>query len=323
MENKTKVALIGHGFLGKWHAQKLNSHQNINFLAIIESRQEIHDEIKKNYPHVRVVLQLEEVINDIDAAVISTPTSSHFHLVQTLLAKGIHVFCEKPLIQNLTQADQIKKSYLAAKEIYPNLILQVGHSERCHAIWPRVLPYFENKKMSRFSSFVRKGAFKNRATDVSVVEDLMIHDIDLALMLTRALPIRVQAVGQKLKTNQYDEVHAILDFPHHQRISIMASRVQFIDERLMNMVSAEASIQVDMKNLVFSVTDASTTEILTQDQYEKRDHLMVQQQDFFHSIINHVKPKVSLEEGLAPIKIMSAIIESCDHFGANINLQYD
>ena len=320
MEMKKKIALIGHGFLGKWHAQKLNSHQNINFYAIVESRFEVHEEIKKNYPQVKILSHINDVINEIDAAVISSPTSSHFELVKILLASGIHVFCEKPLIQNDLQATEIKKIYDAAKIKYPNLILQVGHSERCHAIWNKILPFYENKNVSRYTSFIRKGAFKNRATDVSVVEDLMIHDIDLALMLLQKSPIAVQALGQKLKTKQYDEVHAIIDFPGNERVAISASRIQFMDERLMNMVSAQASVQVDLKNLTFSMTDESSAEIISQESYEKRDHLLVQQQEFIHSIIHQVEPRVGLVEGVAPIKIISAIIQSCDQAGSIIKL---
>ena len=127
---KIKVALIGHGHLGKFHAQKISTLENAQFYSIVEVDQEKQKVAKELYPDVLVVSNLDEIIDEIDAAVVVTHTSAHFEVVKELLTKKKHVFCEKPITATLKEANE-----LVPLVENSDLVLQVGHSERFHKCW--------------------------------------------------------------------------------------------------------------------------------------------------------------------------------------------
>ncbi|MEX1100269.1 MAG: Gfo/Idh/MocA family oxidoreductase, partial [Bacteriovoracaceae bacterium] len=126
---KVKVASVGYGHLGRWHAQKADQLENCELVAIVEPYQANKDKAQEAFPKVKVVNDIEEVLDSIDAAVVAAPTSLHHQLVKFLLENGKHVFCEKPLCSTLKEAQELKA------HLNDNLVLQVGHSERCHQAW--------------------------------------------------------------------------------------------------------------------------------------------------------------------------------------------
>jgi predicted dehydrogenase len=164
MGNKVKVAVVGHGHLGRWHTQKADQLEDSELVAIVEPYNQ--EEIRKQYPHVKVVNQLKDVIDEIDAAVIVTPTSTHFELTKYCLEHKKHVFCEKPLCSTYEEAQ-------ALGEFTSGLKLQVGHSERCHQVWESVSPLIDKIEGKKTLKINRFAPFKGRATDVDVVQDLM------------------------------------------------------------------------------------------------------------------------------------------------------
>jgi predicted dehydrogenase len=141
---KIKVAVIGYGHLGKWHAQKAEAFPELADLKyIVEKFPAAISAARTAHPHVQVVDDISKVIHDIDAAFVVTPTSFHFELVEYLLKNNKHVFCEKPLTEMTDQALKLQE-LLKDKD----LVLQVGHSERFHQAWERKENYkqfFESK----------------------------------------------------------------------------------------------------------------------------------------------------------------------------------
>src|SRR3989338_3698121 len=134
-----KVAVLGYGFLGRWHCEKANTLLNENFYALVEKFPEAQKTAREKFPHLKIVSDLKEIIDQIDAAIVVTPTSTHFEIVSELLKKKKHVFCEKPLGISKDEIEQIKK--LAD----PQLVLQVGHIERFQHVWQEWKKYFEHK----------------------------------------------------------------------------------------------------------------------------------------------------------------------------------
>ena len=127
---KVRVAIIGFGYLGKWHTEKALSHPLADLVGIVDPSFEAREKAKKSYPDISVFETIEELSHLIDAAFVITPTSTHFDILQKLIEKGIHIFCEKPLTSSYKSSLEIKKIANAS-----SLLIQVGHSERFHKIW--------------------------------------------------------------------------------------------------------------------------------------------------------------------------------------------
>jgi predicted dehydrogenase len=242
---KLKIAVIGYGHLGKWHCQKAESFPHISELKYIVEKFESNIELaKKNHPNATVVRDLNECIDDIDAAFVVTPTSFHFEIVKQLLLKNKHVFCEKPLTEKKSEAKELKQ-ILGTK----NLVLQVGHSERFHNAWQMKENYLDYFKAPAHITLKRVAPFKGRATDVDVVSDLMIHDLDLLVFLFKEIPVSVDAVGYKMRTNKYDYMSANFKFSSGHRATITVGRNQTKEVRELEISNTTGTLLVDlMKN---------------------------------------------------------------------------
>src|SRR5674476_438383 len=132
--NRVKVAVLGYGHLGKWHCQKVDAMNDMaEFIAIVEKTPQGQEQARANHPGVRVVSDIKEVINEIDAAFVVTPTSTHFELVKYLIENNKHTFCEKPVCSNDAEAEKLKTIAQGKKD----LVIQIGHSERFHEAWDR------------------------------------------------------------------------------------------------------------------------------------------------------------------------------------------
>jgi predicted dehydrogenase len=172
--NKVKVAVVGYGHLGKWHCQKAEAINTSDFIAIVESFEPNQQKAKEAHPNVKVVSSIDEVMDEVDAFVISTPTSTHFEITKKLLENKKHVFCEKPICDTYEEVLELEK--MSQRD---EVVLQVGHSERFHIVWERLKTYLNDLPRPFHLKLNRVAAFKGRATDVDVVQDLMVHDLDL------------------------------------------------------------------------------------------------------------------------------------------------
>ena len=184
MNEKIKIAVLGYGHLGKWHCQKVKHFSHEAELIAIVEKKALSEDVKlllaKEYPNCLIVNDISEVIDQIDAAIVVTPTSSHFELVDYLLKNKKHVFCEKPLTSTLKESLKLKERVESSGST-----LQVGHSERFHEVWDLLKYYSDFFKYPSIVKINRVAPLKGRATDVDVVQDLMIHDIDLMMFLLK------------------------------------------------------------------------------------------------------------------------------------------
>jgi predicted dehydrogenase len=310
---KLKIAVIGYGHLGKWHAEKAEAFPDLAELKyIVEKFPAGMDAAKIAHPNVQVVDDISKIIHDIDAAFVVTPTSFHFEIVEYLLKNNKHVFCEKPLTETTAQSLILKK-LLSDKK----LVLQVGHSERFHQAWERKENYKQFFQAPAHITLKRVAPFKGRATDVDVVQDLMIHDLDLLVFLFGETPTSVESIGFKMRTNRYDYVSSNFKFKSGHFATITVGRNQTKEVRELEISNKSGTLLVDlMRNEIQEALGSqSGPEFVSLDKYEKRDHLMLEHKHFYESILLHKSPIVSLEDGLLAVKLIDKVIESveCGH----------
>ncbi|HXH75814.1 MAG TPA: Gfo/Idh/MocA family oxidoreductase [Bacteriovoracaceae bacterium] len=306
---KIRVAVFGYGHLGKWHCQKVEAHPElVDFVAIVEMFPESQAVARAQHPNVRVVSDLEEVINDIDAAFIVTPTSTHFALASYLLLQGKHVFCEKPLCSNDEEALKLKA---IAKG--KNVIIQVGHSERFHQAWESLRDKFRSLPTPYTIRINRVAAFKGRATDVDVVQDLAIHDLDMIMFLFKQKPLEVSARGQKIRTDKWDHANIHIKMEDDCEAYIVVGRNHVKEIRDLEVVSQDGMIYVDLFANKIALASSWTFDdgtFVKEEAYPKRDHLLLEHASFYNSIIHGKRAVVNLEDGLNAVHLVDTCLRS-------------
>lgn len=198
MKEKIRVVVIGFGYLGKWHCDKVAACEDAELVGIVDTDPK-HMKIAQNkFPEAMLSDNLETFKENSDAFVIVTPTSTHYKIAKLAMSWNKHVFCEKPLCKNSQEALELSN---LAKE--SGLTCMVGHSERCHEAWEKI----EIPNEAYFANLSRVTFFKDRANDVSVIDDLLIHDIDLIHYVLKTKVKELFAVGSKCVTQQYDKCY--------------------------------------------------------------------------------------------------------------------
>lgn len=306
---KVRVATIGYGFLGKWHAQKAAALTDLcELVAIVEKFPAAREAAAAAHPQTRVVETWQEIANEIDAAVIVTPTSLHYAVARDLLLAGKHVFCEKPLCSTSPEARELDA--LARSK---NLVLQVGHSERCHQAWEKLaLHELTGPVHLRID---RYAPFKGRATDVDVVQDLMIHDIDLMLSLFGRKVLSVSAQGFKIRTKHWDHVVATFALDGGMTATITSGRNSVTEVRALDVMHATGATRVDLfqnKILRAPQGEVSPGVFTAEEAYEKRDHLLLEQRAFYRSVAAGEKVFVTAQDGVAAIACVEAVLTALE-----------
>ena len=308
---KVKVAVIGYGHLGKWHCQKVEAHaESAEFVAIVEKFPQGQEAARAAHPQVKVVPDITEVIDQIDAAVVVTPTSTHFQLVSYLLAKGKHVFCEKPLCSN--DEEGLKLKSMASDT---NLVLQIGHSERFHEAWEKIRPRFQALRPPYTIRINRVAPFKGRATDVDVVQDLAIHDLDLMLHLFKQRPLEITASGIKIRTTKWDHATIKVTMEDQCEAIIVVGRNAVKEMRDLEVISQEGMMTVDLfTNKILEATHTQFTDgtFVKEESYPKRDHLLLEHAHFYRSIIEDQPAVIGLTDGLNAVHLVDCSLKSME-----------
>ncbi len=312
---KLKVAVVGFGHLGRWHADKVEALEASELTYIVEPFEFAQAKAKEAHPKSIVTGEVSDILGKVDAAIVVTPTSFHFEVVKELLLNDIHVFCEKPMTSTTKQALEIGEILKEKK-----LIFQVGHSERCHQIWERrdeFSEYFEKAPTARLN---RVAAFKGRATDVDVVQDLMIHDIDLLLYLFREKPISLSSKGYKVRTDKWDHVSTDFKFKSGLKANITVSRNHVKEMRNLEVTNKCGTLFFDLfENKLLVGSGKATEEFVQEIPYERRDHLLIEQDKFYRSILNGEEVFVNYQDGFNAVEIIDKVLLSLDN-GEEISL---
>jgi len=234
--NPVKIGVIGVGHLGNYHSRILAELPTAELVGIFDQDPSRADYIAHQY-QTESFAEMSALIETCDALTIAAPTIAHHEIAMQCMQAGKDVLIEKPISHTLEEADE-----LIATAHANNCILQVGHVERFNSVFTTVAPLVHSPK---FIDVERLGPYTNRSTDVSVVRDLMIHDIDIILDIVNQDIVDIQAVGFPVLSPLVDIANARLTFKNGCVANIIASRVSVRQVRKWRFFQEDSFIAVD------------------------------------------------------------------------------
>jgi len=238
------VGIVGLGHLGKIHLKLVGEIPQYTVKAIYDINKDVISSLTYQ-KDVTICSSYEDLLQICDVVLIITPTPTHFELASKAIKKGKHVFIEKPATDN---PDDTKVLISLAKEA--GVIVQVGHVERFNPAFTAAKDYFENPS---FIEIERLACYNSRGTDVSVVLDLMIHDIDLLLNSVKSKIRKISATGSSIVSKTADWANARIEFDNGCIANLTANRISINNVRKMILFQKNSFIHIDLLNKVTSV----------------------------------------------------------------------
>ncbi len=293
--SKLRVGVVGVGHIGKNHARLYAEAGTAEFTAIYDTNAENAAQIAQQH-QVRAASSLEEFADLIDAASVATPTLSHFAIAQPLLEKGKHLLIEKPIAENTAEASQLAELALERK-----LVLQVGHVERFNPVLSALEARLTHP---RFIEAHRLSPFPNRSTDIGVVLDLMIHDLEIILHLVRSPVQTIDAVGVPVLSRREDIANARIRFENGCVANITSSRISPERMRKIRVFQEDAYLSLDYQNQtgeIFRKTGGGIER--AEVEIEKEEPLKRQLLSFIECAKTGLQPKVSGFEATAALEL--------------------
>jgi predicted dehydrogenase len=231
-----RIAVIGTGHLGRFHARLAAASDDFKLIGVVDPLREARESVAAEVG-VTAFADHRDLLDGIDAAVVATPTRFHHAVAMDLLRHGIHVLVEKPIAATLGEAEE-----LVACAAEQRRILQVGHIERFNPAFSAAVPAIESPK---YIEARRMSGYTCRSTDIGVVLDLMIHDVDLVLALVGSKPVQVDALGVAVFGEREDIATAWINFDNGCVANLTASRVSFRAARDMQIWTPSAFVGLD------------------------------------------------------------------------------
>ncbi len=302
---KIRVGVIGVGYLGRFHAQKYAAMTDVDLVGVADLDPNRAELVAKECGTVPFDNYLN-LIQEVDAVSIVVPTVQHYQTALDCLNQGIDILLEKPMTVTLAEADELIR--LAEDK---QLILQVGHLERFNPAVLAVRPLLCNPL---FIEAHRLSVFKNRSTDVDVILDLMIHDIDIILSMVDAPIENIHTVGAPVITQLTDIANARIVFENGCTANITVSRISLDNVRKMRIFQPGRYLAVDFgKKEVMAVrlkqenTDIPMPDI-TRNSFQEQDVLELELLDFVENVRQRKKPAVSGQEGRRALEVALLVI---------------
>jgi predicted dehydrogenase len=300
--------VIGVGYLGRFHAQKYAVLPDSQLVAVVDASADAREKVAAELG-CRAVADYRDVLAEVDAVSIATPTPLHYPIARECLERGVHVLVEKPITETMEEARS-----LVALAASSGRILQVGHLERFNAA---ILALAGTLGTPRFIETHRLAPFKERGTDVNVVLDLMIHDIDLIQSLVRAPVESIDAVGASVFSAGLDIANARIRFADGCVANTTASRVSMKTERKLRLFQDDAYVSIDLQQKVLTVvrkppegSEAPRGQVVIEERtYDQGDALRMEIEAFLRSIREGKPPVVSGEDGLRALETAIRITE--------------
>jgi len=299
--DKFKCAVIGVGYLGKFHAQKYVAHPDAELIAVADTDLETATEIATQL-NCSATNDYRELLGKVDAVSVAVPTNIHHAVTKDFLEHGCHVLVEKPITTTVDEATDLIN--IANKN---ECTLQVGHIERFN---PAVLNVADQLEQPLFIESNRLAPFKLRATDVDVVLDLMIHDIDIILDIVKSDPVSISASGASILSNSVDITNARIEFENGCVANVTSSRVSMKPERKMRLFLPDSYVSIDFQDKLLKVHTRGEKEmfpgipeiISEETVYEESDALALEIDSFIQAILNKAAPKVTGDDGRRALK---------------------
>ena len=316
-----KIGVFGAGHLGKIHLKLLNESKMFNLIGFYDVNPEHSKKIEKEFGY-KYFNNSNLLIDSSDAIAIITPTKFHYEIAMRCIGKNKHIFIEKPIAHSVEEAEELVK-YSKERKI----IGQVGHVERFNPAYDSVKEMIGNPM---FIESHRLSEFNPRGTDVSVVLDLMIHDIDIILSLISSEVKNISSSGVSVISDSPDIANARIEFHNGAVANLTASRISLKNMRKLRFFQKETYISVDLYNKkveVVKMTDPPNeldefTLTLENAEGKKKqiyfetpkinnyNAIQIELENFANSINNNKKTIVSLEDATKALKVAYSIINS-------------
>ena len=315
-----KIGILGAGHLGKIH---INCIKQLPVYELVGFYDQDFDTAKKVSEdlHVKSFSSVEELVDSVDVVDIVTPTISHFECASLALKKGKHVFIEKPIVATVDEANKLVE--LASEA---NVKVQVGHVERFNPAYIAARPYIDTPL---FIEAHRLAMFNPRGTDVPVVLDLMVHDIDIVLDMIK-FPIKnVSVSGVSIVSPTPDIANARIEFENGSVANLTASRISMKNMRKHRVFQKDAYITVDFLEkktdivrinevdgvenplaMTIELADGSKKRIaIEQPEVQPINSIMTELESFHNAIVNDTEPSVTIHDGVKALKVCYMILD--------------
>lgn len=305
--NSLRAGVVGVGYLGSFHAQKYAAQPDVTLVGVVDIDSDRAAEVAA-LCHSEPLTDYRNLFNRVDCVSIAVPTHLHYAVVRDFLTRDIDVLVEKPLTATAEEGRQLVE--IAA---YHNRILQVGHLERFN---PALRSLTGILTAPRFIECHRVAPFVERGTDVDVVRDLMIHDLDVILSLVKSPVTSIEAFGVPVLTAEPDIANVRLRFASGCVANITASRVALKRERKMRVFQPDTYLVVDYgahhiricRREPTSQTGAAPTLTFEEREVGGEDALEEEIRAFLRAVQDRSKPLVSGQDGLQALELAEQII---------------
>jgi predicted dehydrogenase len=318
--SKLKIGVIGAGHLGKLHIKLLKEIETAELVSIYDKNKETAESCGAEFG-VKVAPDLDSLLNEVDAVSVVSVTSAHYELVKKCFEKNKHVFVEKPITAKVEEAEDLVK---ISQE--KGLKLQVGHIERFN---PALLSVEKFNLDPKFIQTDRLAQFNPRGTDVAVVLDLMIHDIDIILSLIKSEVKHISASGVAVVSGTIDIANARLEFENGAVANVTASRISQKKMRKMRIFQRDAYISLDFNSGVSEVFRLAPPDEVSESHFsfgeigvgENKKAIVYEHPEvkevnalkyelalFTKAVLENARPVVNGEDGLRALKVAQEFI---------------
>ena len=315
-----KIGVLGAGHLGKIHInciKQLSVYELIGFYdQDVNTARKVSEDLQ-----VKSFSSVEELIDSVDVVDIVTPTISHFECASLALKKGKHVFIEKPIVATVEEADRLVKLAEDAK-----VKVQVGHVERFNPAYIAARPHIN---APLFIEAHRLAIFNPRGTDVPVVLDLMVHDIDIVLDLIKAPVKNVSVSGVSIVSPTQDIANARIEFENGAVANLTASRISMKNMRKHRIFQKDAYVTIDFLEkktdivrinelgetpdplaMKIDLADGTSKQIaVEQPEVMPINSIMMELESFHNAIVNGTEPAVTMHDGVQALKVCYMILD--------------
>ena len=308
-----RVAVVGFGHLGTYHAQKIEKHPKAELVGVVDPSEE--RQAAAEQAGFTVLKNWKDT--PLDALVVAAPTVEHAVLCKEALLAGLHVLVEKPITSTVAEAEELVDIARQSE-----LVLQVGHVERFN---PGFQAVKEKLTSVKYITGERLSPFSGRSTDIDVIADLMIHDLDIVTALVDAPVSEVRAVGMPIITNEVDMASARIEFQNGTVAELSAGRASLEPSRKIRFITPERYVSLDygskeIKVVKRDITSEQTSISMEPAQAKNYDQLEAQFEAFYQSVVHGERVIVDGYAGLRALELAEEIQDAISEHRKRLRL---
>ncbi len=301
---KVKVGVVGCGVMGSFHIKKASLLKECSLIGVFDADQERAKKVAEEN-NTKAFETLDELLKNCEAVIIASKTSTHFEIAKLAISKKVFTLIEKPMAQNPEEAKELLSLIEENKAL-----VGVGMIERFNPAFSKVLSLVKREKILGIE-IKRVSPFPERISDASVVWDMMIHDLDLALVLGKTRVESMKSSGKKIKSDKLDEAETTLYFKDGTICKIYCNRAENYKKRDIVITTESGIYEADLLNKKLHKREFAT--LINKEEIELKivDQLEAEQKDFYLAIQNKRDPKCPAKEALDSIVLASEVEKQC------------